>query len=66
VAKNFAVGGIRLLDHVIRTGEHALANPESVLSGVDADVVGVVKEAASHAEDEHWKFVKEKGASCCE
>ena len=65
MAKNFAVGGIRLLDHVIKTGEHALANPESVLAGVADDVVGVVKGAASQAGQEHWKVVKEKGASCC-
>ena len=64
VAKSFAVGGMRLLDHVISTGEHALANPDPVLTGVSNEVVGVVKEAVSQSGVEHWKYVKEKGTSC--
>ncbi len=55
---------MRLLDHVITTGAHALANPDPVLTGVSNEVVGVVKEAVGQAGVEHWKYVKEKGAAC--
>ena len=55
------MGGIRLLDHVIKTGEHS---PEVALVGVNPDVVSVVKKAIGQVTEEHWKVVKEQGLAC--
>ena len=63
VAVDFATTGIKLLDHVIKTGEDALTC-EAVLQKCAKDVVAVVR-AAVKDKGPHSQVVKTQGLQCC-